>query len=165
MKTKIVTAAAAAAVLGAVVAFATPTLANGTSGQGYQGHGMMGGGHGMMGGGHGMMGGGHGMMGQGMMGQGMMGRGGHHGQQGMGYRGAKGGCSANTQTRDRDLSVDDVKKIIEGRLARRGNDRLKVGKVEAKDEKTIIAEILTVDDSLVDRIEFDRKTGTHKRAK
>ena len=64
---------------------------------------------------------------------------------------------------DKELSVEDVTKILEGRLAWRGNDRLKVGKVEEKDEKTIIAEIVTVDDSLVKRLEFDRRTGRHRR--
>ncbi len=145
-RTRIVTAAAAATVFGAVVAFAAPTLAHGPSGPGYSGHG------------YAMMGQGHGMMGQGD----------HHGRQGlrgMGHRGTKGDCSPGVKARDRDLSVDDVRKIVEGRLARRGNDRLKVGKVEAKDETTIIAEIVTIDDSLVKRIEFDRKTGARKRVK
>ena len=37
-----------------------------------------------------------------------------------------------------------------------------MGKVEEKDENTIIAEIVTVDDSLVKRLEFDRSTGRHR---
>ena len=97
------------------------------------------------------------MMGQGHgkgHGYGMMGRG---GKSGCGP-GAMGGSSV-----DKELSVEDVTKILEGRLAWRGNDRLKVGKVEEKDENTIIAEIVTVDDSLVKRVEFDRKTGRHRR--
>ena len=107
-------------------------------------------------GGHGMSQG-HGMMGQGQgkgHGYGMMGRG---GKSGCGP-GAMGGSPV-----DKELSVEDVTKILEGRLAWRGNDRLKVGKVEEKDENTIIAEIVTVDDSLVKRVEFDRKTGRHRR--
>ena len=101
--------------------------------------------------------GGHGpgIMGPGMgHGYGMMGRG---GKSGCGP-GATGGSSV-----DKELGVEDVTKILEGRLAWRGNDRLKVGKVEEKDEKTIIAEIVTVDDSLVKRLEFDRRTGRHRR--
>ena len=97
------------------------------------------------------------MMGQGQgkgHGYGMMGRG---GKSGCGP-GAMGGSPV-----DKELSVEDVTKILEGRLAWRGNDRLKVGKVEEKDENTIIAEIVTVDDSLVKRVEFDRKTGRHRR--
>ncbi len=153
-----------AAVVGAVLAAAaligTPAAAHGPGMMGHdqgtgQRPGMMG--HGMMG--HGMMG--HGMMGHGMMGfshgkghaPGMMGR---AGTTGCGP-GAMGGSSV-----DKELSVEDVTKILEGRLAWRGNDRLKVGKVEEKDEKTIIAEIVTVDDSLVKRLAFDRRTGAHQ---
>ncbi|MCH7692691.1 MAG: hypothetical protein IID50_04515, partial [Proteobacteria bacterium] len=97
------------------------------------------------------------MMGQGHgkgHGYGMMGRGGRSGC----GPGATGGSSV-----DKELSVEDVTKILEGRLAWRGNDRLKVGKVEEKDENTIIAEIVTVDDSLVKRLEFDRRTGARRR--
>ncbi len=158
----------AASVVGAIVAAATligaPAMAHEPGGHGPwggymtqggpgigHGHGM-GRGHGM---GHGMMGFGHGMgRGHGMMGHpGMMGRG---GMRGCGP-GATGGASV-----DKELSVEDVTKILEGRLAWRGNDRLKVGKVVEKDEKTIIAEIVTVDDSLVKRLEFDRRTGAHR---
>ncbi len=129
-----------------------------------QGHGMMGHDqgigqhHGMMGHDqgieqrHGMMG--HGMMGHGMMGHGMAGRG---GMAGCGP-GAMGGSPV-----DKELGIEDVTKILEGRLAWHGNDRLKVGKVEEKDENTIIAEIVTVDDSLVKRLEFDRRTGARKQ--
>ncbi len=139
-----------------------------------QRHGMMGHDQGM-GQSHGMMG--HGMMGQGMMGHGMMGHGMSQGHGMMGFshgkghapgmmgRGGKSGCGPGAMggsSVDKELSVEDVTKILEGRLAWRGNDRLKVGKVEEKDEKTIIAEIVTVDDSLVKRLEFDRKTGAHR---
>ena len=60
-----------------------------------------------------------------------------------------------------DLDVEDVRKIIEGRLVMYGSDRLKVGKIEAVNDKTITAEIVTVDDSLVFKLEFDRNTGAH----
>ena len=60
-----------------------------------------------------------------------------------------------------DLDVDDVRKIIEGRLAMLGSDRLKAGKIEVVDDETINAEIVTVDDSLVFTLKFDRKTGAH----
>jgi len=62
---------------------------------------------------------------------------------------------------DLDLDVDDVRNIIEGRLAMHGNDRLKVGEVTVVDDDTITAEIVTVDNSLVTKLEFDRKTGAH----
>jgi hypothetical protein len=65
--------------------------------------------------------------------------------------------------RERDLSVDDVRNIYEGRLAWRGNPRLKVGKVEAQDDESVVVEIVTQDDSLVDRFKVDRKTGVSTR--
>ena len=157
--------ASAAFVAGAILAagalIGTPAMAHQPGGHGPgmispgmgHGYGMMGRG---MGQGHGMSQG-HGMMGQGHgkgHGYGMMGRGGRSGC----GPGAMGGSPV-----DKELSVEDVTKILEGRLAWRGNDRLKVGKVEEKDENTIIAEIVTVDDSLVKRVEFDRKTGRHRR--
>ncbi len=148
----------AGAILAAAALTSAPAMAHEPGGHGPgmmspgmgHGHGM---GHGMMGQGRGM---GHGYgMGQGHgMGHGMMGRG---GKSGCGP-GAMGASSV-----DKELSVLDVTKILEGRLAWRGNDRLKVGKVEEKDENTIIAEIVTVDDSLVKRLKFDRKTGRHRR--
>ncbi|MDH5750499.1 MAG: hypothetical protein OEY85_14410 [Rhodospirillales bacterium] len=95
---------------------------------------------------------GAGMMGQGMMGGHMMGQGMMGGGMGHGF--------AMHQT-DRNLTPESVKKFIEGMIAWHGNDRLKVGKVEQKDDSTIIAEIVTVDDSLVQRVEFDTKTGSH----
>ncbi len=66
---------------------------------------------------------------------------------------------------DRELGTDDVRKMMERRLAWRGNDRLKVGKVEEKDDNVIVAEIVTVDDSLVERFEIDRATGRVRRAR
>ncbi len=130
------------------------------TGHGMTGHGMTG--HGMTG--HGKMG--HGKMGRGMMGHGMTGfsRGKGHAPGMMGRAGTTGcgpGAMGGSSV-DKELSVEDVTKILEGRLAWRGNDRLKVGKVEEKDEKTILAEIVTVDDSLVKRLEFDRRSGARR---
>ena len=65
------------------------------------------------------------------------------------------------QKLDKELSVDDVRNIVERQLQRHGNDRLKIGKIEASGKNTIVAEIVTVDDSLVRKMEFDTKTGTH----
>jgi hypothetical protein len=45
------------------------------------------------------------------------------------------------------------------RLAWQGNENLKVGEVAEKDEDTITAEIVTQDDSLVQRLEVNRHTG------
>jgi hypothetical protein len=59
----------------------------------------------------------------------------------------------------KDLSTDEVKHMLENRLEWQGNDRLKIGKVEEKDKDTIVADIVTVDGSLVQRLAVDRHTG------
>ena len=82
---------------------------------------------------------------------------------GHGY-GSPEDCPFNKEL-DKPLTADDVRTSLEQRLQRQGNDRLKVGKVEDKDDKTILAEIVTVDDSLVERIEIDKATGRQLRAK
>lgn len=61
------------------------------------------------------------------------------------------------------LTVDQARTLAESRLILSGNDRLKVGSVEALDENTIVVEIVTVDDSLVVRRNIDRGTGKMKR--
>jgi len=143
-RSKILATTAAVVVLGTTVAMTVPTLAHGPERESYREHG-----YGMMGQGHGMMGQGHDMMSRGFR------------------HGFKGDCDqeGKTAARNLDLSVADVKTLLEGRLIRRGNDRLKVGKVEQKDDNTIVAEIVTVDNSLVDRYEIDRKTGRRTRVK
>jgi hypothetical protein len=130
-------------------------MAPGMMGPGMMGPGMMGPmmgpgmmGPGMMGQGTWpgmMMGMGPGMMGRGMMGPGMMG-------QGMG----PGPMTALPQ----DLSVENVRHMLEHQLAWQGNPNLKLGKVEEKDEDTILAEIVTQDGSLVQRLQIDRHTGS-----
>jgi hypothetical protein len=57
------------------------------------------------------------------------------------------------------LSTDDVRGFLQRHLEALGNERLKVGKVEALDDDTITADIVTVDDSLVERFAVDRHTG------
>ena len=96
------------------------------------------------------------------MGSGMMGHG------GMGYGMGRGltPCSQNVRAdMDRDLSVKDVTEMLQFRLDRWDNDRLKVGKVVEQDDDTIIAEIVTKDGSLVDRLAIDRDTGSQRRIK
>ncbi len=73
--------------------------------------------------------------------------------------------TANPCAAEKDLSMEDVKNIVKGRLAWDGNKRLKLGEVKKKDADTYIADIVTVDDSLVERLEVDRKTGDMRRAK
>lgn len=103
---------------------------------------------------------GHGMapgMGQGMMG--MMGMG--PGMMGMGSPGCPGAYGDGGKA----LTKDDVTTMLERQLAWHGNDRLKVGKVEEKDDKSIAAEIVTKDNSLVDKFTIDRRTGWRTRVK
>ena len=127
-----------AATLGLGALVATATLAHGP-GSGDQGN--------MQGYGNHMGQGSH--MGQGNMGQGY----------GMGA-GFNADCQTN-QALDKPLTVDDVRANLGQRIEQRGNDRIKVGKVAAKDDKTIVAEIVTIDDSLIRRIEIDKATGRH----
>jgi len=173
---------AAAVGVGALALLAVPAIAHGPGGSGagpmWQGGGWAGqpcpmatGGYGPGGGmGYGMHG--PGMMGYGMHGPGMMGPGMHGpGMMGPGYgmgpgmmgQGYGPGRAFGGPARDRDLSTDDVRKLFEGRLAWRGNDRLKVGDVKEADG-AIIADIVTVDGSLVERFKVDPDTGYMQRA-
>ena len=61
-------------------------------------------------------------------------------------------------TKMMNLSLDDVRNYLEWRLKEIGNKRLKVGEVKV-DNEAIIADIATVDDSLVQRLSINRRTG------
>ena len=104
-----------------------------------------------------MMGGyGHGMMGG--YGPGMMGGYGGHGPGMMGgYGPGNYGNRANIN-----LSTDVVKSNLERMLAVQGNPRLKVGDVKEKDADTIVADVVTKDNSLVQRFAVDRHTGFYR---
>jgi len=161
-KTLIITAVVAAVGLGTLGL--SGAYAHGPFGKGGNGPGC-GSGYGMMQHGQGY---GPGMM-QGQMGQGYMG----HGQMGQGYgpgmmQGKRDGANCpygQAQALATPLTVDDVRANLEQHLQWRGNDRLKVGAVTDKDDKTIVAEIVTVDDSLVRKIEIDKATGQRSPAK
>lgn len=150
MKRKTLTLTAAATAIALITAFtALPSMAHGPEGAaGQTGTDIMG---------SGIMGGG--IMGGSIMG-GMM-SGISYGHPGGGIIGGMMGH----QDRNQNLSVDDVRKLLDGMLVMQGNDRLKTGKIEAADDKTIVAEIVTVDGSLVQKIEFDSKTGAHHNVK
>jgi hypothetical protein len=60
------------------------------------------------------------------------------------------------------ITVERARAMLEGVLAWHGNPRLKLGTVEEQNDNTILAEILTVDDSLVQRLAIDRATGTFR---
>ena len=149
-------------------------MTGGMMGQGMQG--MMGGGQqemmgsGMQGMHGGMMGqGGPGMMNQGMMGgcpmmEGMMGsgmgmHGGMVGQDGPGMmQGRKGAMFGSRVTPMMNLSPEDVRGYLTAQVDRLNNKRLKVGDIKA-DDRTITADVVTVDNSLVQRLKVDRHTG------
>jgi hypothetical protein len=134
---------------------------------------MMGHGQAMMMG-HGMMGHGQGLMlGHGMTGMGwphgsatMPGRMMHPGMIGRGVMGHPYRSHSTIAPRHgwpipapRDLTDDDVRQWLDQGLAWLGNSRLKVGQVTETDEATITAEIITLDDSLVQSLTIDRRSG------
>jgi hypothetical protein len=89
-------------------------------------------------------------MGQSMMGSGMM--------QG-GARSGMGGLFGSHVTPIMNLSIEDVRGYLTLRLERLNNKRLKIGEIKSEDG-TITADIITVDNSLVQRLKVDRHTGT-----
>lgn len=86
-----------------------------------------------------------GMMEHGMMGSGMMGRG-------------MGALFGSRVTPVMNLSVDDVRGYLASQLERLNNKRLKLGDIKSGDG-TITADIVTVDNSLVQRLQVDRHSG------
>ena len=138
-------------------------------GPGMMGQGQMGPGSGMGPGmmGQGQMGPGSGM-GPGMMGQGQMapGHGMGPGMMGQGRMAPGDGMGPGMrQPLRQDLSAADVQHMMEHRLAWQDNPNIKLGKVEDKDDDTIVAEIVTQDGSLVQRLEVDRHTGSMRPAR
>lgn len=84
---------------------------------------------------------------------------GHHRGGGMGMMGGKRfmqGKDINLQ-----LTTERVKDIMEGRLAWRGNDNIKVGDVTTDKDGQIIAQLVTKDNSLIETFMVDPKTGAH----
>ena len=73
--------------------------------------------------------------------------------------GPGGGPGWNTGWRDLNLSTDSVRSNIERWLAWQGNPRLQVGDVKEKDADTIVADIVTKDNSLVQRFVINRHNG------
>lgn len=122
-------------------------------GQGMPGYGSMGPGMmhpGMMG--PGMMGPGMmgpGMMGQGMMGQGMMG-------QGMMHPGMIYGMPGRYE---QEIAPEQVREMLQRRLDWHGNPRLKLGEIKPTEHGEILADIVTREGSLVQRLAIDRRTG------
>lgn len=76
-----------------------------------------------------------------------------------GYGPGVTGPGWTTAERDLNLSTDNAKNYFERWLAWQGNPRLKVGDVKEKDADTITADIVTKDNSLVQRFVVNRRTG------
>jgi hypothetical protein len=102
--------------------------------------------------------GGYGMMpygGYGGMGPGMM---------GPGYDRPYGDSRDGRHGRYREpLEQDEARNIVEDMLRRSRNPNLKVGNIEDEDNLYVV-DILTKDDSLVDKIEVDKETGLMRSA-
>lgn len=73
-------------------------------------------------------------------------------------RGRMGTLFGSRVTPVMNLSVDDVRGYLAPQLERLDNKRLKIGNINSGDG-TITAEIVTVDNSLVQRLKVDRHTG------
>jgi hypothetical protein len=86
-----------------------------------------------------------GMMGSEMMGSGMM-------------RSGTTALFGSRVTPVMNLSADDVRSYLASQLEHLENKRLKVGDINTGDA-TITADIVTVDNSLVQRLKVDRRTG------
>jgi hypothetical protein len=105
------------------------------------------------GGGWGMMGGyGSGWMHGGGPGWMMQGRGGD-------YPPCWGYSAGSADTSAVNLTVDQVKSQLDRWIERQGNPRLKAGDVKERDADTIQADVVTQDNSLVQRFEINRHTG------
>jgi len=86
---------------------------------------------------------------------------GHHGR-GMGFGmmdGPRMGRFMQDGNYDLKLTPERVKEIMEGRLAWRGNENLKIGDVTTDQDGNIIAKLVTKDNSLVETFKIDPKTG------
>lgn len=140
---------------GVLAAAASAAQAHGPGATGNPGWGM-GPGYGMhQGYGWGMMGPGHGYgMHQGY-GWGMMGPGHGHGW--------GRGPGMSWRALPENLTEEQVRHMLEHEVQWSGNDNLKVGKVEKKDEDTIIAEVVTQDGAVVRRYEVNRHTGYRRQ--
>jgi hypothetical protein len=100
---------------------------------------------------------------RGMMGPNMMAGPGMWGEYGPGMMRGYGpgvtGPGWNTTWRDLNLSTGNVKNYFEHWLARQGNPRLKIGDVKEKNADTVVIDIVTKDNSLVQRFIINRHNG------
>ncbi len=104
---------------------------------------------------------GPGMMGGYGYGPGMMG--GYGMMYGPGYGSGGMGWGSYGNQGNLNLSTDDVKNYLQRWIAIQGNPRLKVGDVTEKDADTIVADIVTKENSaLVQRFVVNRHTGFYR---
>lgn len=87
---------------------------------------------------------GYGMMHPGMMGPGMMGQGMIYGMPGR-Y--------------EQEIAPEQVREMLQRRLDWHGNPRLKLGEIKPTEYGEILADIVTREGSLVQRLAIDRRTG------
>jgi hypothetical protein len=80
---------------------------------------------------------------------------------GPGAMGAAQNCPRYQAFSGQEITVDSVRGFFEQRLAWHANPNLKVGEVTQRDDKTIVADIVTKDGALVNRIGVDKATGRH----
>jgi hypothetical protein len=100
----------------------------------------------------------HGDMGSGMMGQHMGGMMMGSGMMQSGSRSGMGALFGSRVTPVMNLSLEDVRGYLGLQLQRLNNKRLKIGDLKS-DDGTITADVVTVDNSLVQRVKIDRHTG------
>jgi hypothetical protein len=74
-------------------------------------------------------------------------------------QGGMGAMFGSRVTPMMNLSAEDVRGYLTEQLDRLNNKRLKVGDIKA-DDGSITADIVTVDNSLVQRLKVDRHTGS-----
>ena len=71
------------------------------------------------------------------------------------------GSTAENETEhaEKAFSQEDVVSIVRGYLIRTKNPNLKIGTIESTEDGDYLVEIVTKDDSLVDKLEVDQFTG------
>jgi hypothetical protein len=74
-------------------------------------------------------------------------------------QGGMGAMFGSRVTPMMNLSAEDVRGYLTAQVERLNNKRLKVGDIKA-DDGSITADIVTVDNSLVQRLKVDRHTGS-----
>jgi len=77
----------------------------------------------------------------------------------MGHVGWEGGFPWLRARLKGPLDEADIRRMMEAWLAQERNPRLKLGEITAKDENIFQADIVTKDNSLVQRFQVDRRTG------